>query len=116
VQQWQPQGTPIHQPNYAFAPHPMMMVRSPSQTLAVVSLCLGIASVTIGLCCYLDLVVAPAALITGGIALTQIKKDPTLNGGKGMAIAGMVMGGAGILLYILFFILYGAAVFLGNLH
>ena len=113
MQQWQ-QGQPVHQPNYSFAPHPMM-IRSPNQTLAVVSLCLGIGSLTIGWCCYLGLLLGPAALITGGIGLAQIKKDPSSNGGRGMAIAGMIMGGVCIILYVFFIILYGAALFLGNL-
>ena len=110
VQRWQPpQQSPTYQPNYAFAPHPMMMVSSPSQTLAVVSLCLGIGSITIGWCCSLGLLLSPAALITGGIALAQIKKDPNSSSGKGMAIAGMAIGGAFIVLWVIFMILWGLA-------
>jgi hypothetical protein len=113
AQQWQ-QAQPVHQPNYAFAPHPMMM-RSPNQTLPLVSLCLGIGSMTIGWCCYIGFLLAPAALITGGIALSQIKKDPASFSGKGLAVGGMITGGVFLVLYILILVLYGAAIFLGNL-
>jgi hypothetical protein len=106
-QQW-PQSQPVHQPNYAFAPHPMMM-RSPNQTLPLVSLCLGIGSMTIGWCCSLGLLLAPAAMITGGIALAQNKKNPDLYGGKGLAVGGIVVGGAFLVLWLIFMILWGIA-------
>src|SRR6478672_5267206 len=44
------------------------MTVAPNQTLAVVSLCLGIGSVTVGWCCSFGLILAPAALVTGYIA------------------------------------------------
>jgi len=64
----------------------------PSQTLAIVSLVLGIASVTIGWCCSLGIILGPAAGITGFIAMSQANKDPQHHGGKGLAIGGIVTG------------------------
>lgn len=91
------------------------MPMSPNQTLAIVSLCLGIASVTIGWCCYIGVLLSPAALITGFIALSQIKKDPKANGGRGLAIGGIVTGLVYIAIVVLVIILYGAAIFLSLL-
>lgn len=109
--QWQ-QPVPMGQQAPRFGTYGMAM--SPNQTLAVVSLCLGIGSITIGWCCSLGLLLSPAALITGGIALAQNKSNPQSYGGKGMAIGGMAAGGVFIVGYIIVIILYGAALFFGR--
>jgi hypothetical protein len=114
VQQWQP-GQPVHQPNYAFAPHPMMMVQSANQTLPIVSLSLGVASITIGWCCYIGVLLGPAAMITGFIGLAQNKSNPQAFGGKGLAIAGIAMGALYFVGLIFLIVIYGAAALLGNL-
>lgn len=77
----------------------------PQQTLAVTSLVLGIASVTLGLCCYFGILTAPISLVLGIVSLVQIKNDPVKNGGKGFAIGGIVTSGLyfGILLLIILF-------------
>jgi hypothetical protein len=59
-----------------------------TNTLAIVSLVLGI------LCC---LPFSIGALVTGSMAIKQIDADPTQTG-KGLAIAGMVLGGLGVLI------------------
>jgi uncharacterized protein DUF4190 len=104
-QQWQGQS---NAPGAQFRPY--MMPQGPNQTLAIVSLCLGIGSITVGWCCSLGLLLSPAALITGFISLAQSKKDPNNYGGKGFAIAGISIGGVFLLLYLIFIILYGAAI------
>jgi hypothetical protein len=88
---------------------------SPSQALAVTSLGLGIASVTIGWCCWVGMLLSPAALITGFIALSQIKKDPRSYGGRGFAIGGIVTGVIYISILILILVIYGAAIIGGGL-
>jgi len=108
--QWQ-QPIPMGQQPVAFGAYAGSM--SPNQTLAIVSLCLGLGSITVGWCCYLGLLLSPAALITGGIALAQNKSNPQSYGGKGMAIGGMAAGGVFILVFILIMILYGAAFLIG---
>lgn len=87
---------------------------SPNQTLAIVSLCLGVASVTIGWCCSLGLILSPAALITGFLALSQIKKDPQRNGGRGLAIGGISTGFVYLGILVLIVIFYGAAILLSG--
>jgi len=58
------------------------------------------------------LLLGPAALITGFIALAQNKKDPNSYGGKGLAIAGIATGGVFLLLYVIVILIYGLALLL----
>ncbi len=109
----QPAQPPAVWQNQQVMQYPMSM--TPRQTMAVVSLCLGIGSVTIGWCCSLGLLLSPAALITGFIALSQIKKDPQRNTGRGLAIGGIVTGVVYLAVYLLLMIVYGAALLFGGL-
>ncbi len=110
---WQQQPLVQQQPQQMFAQYPMSL--SPNQTLAVVSLCLGIGSLTIGWCCSLGLLLSPGALITGFIALSQNKKDPQKYGGRGLAIGGIVTGSVFLAAYLVIIIIYGAAILFGGL-
>ncbi len=110
ISPWQNQ--PL-QANQAYMP---AVVQGQNQTLATVSLCLGIASVTVGWCCSLGLILSPAALITGFIALSQIKKNPQSNGGKGLAIGGIVTGAIYLAVFVLIIVIYGMAIFFGNIR
>jgi len=110
--QWQ--GQAMNAPQGQFAP--FMMVASPSQTLAVVSLGLGIGSMTIGWCCSLGLLLAPAALITGFLALSYIKKEPDKYGGRGLAIGGITTGTVFISLYVLVMLIWGFSFFLNGMN
>jgi hypothetical protein len=107
VGQWQ--GQPMA-PQAQFSPY--MMTPTPSQTLAVVSLGLGIGSMTIGWCCSLGLLLSPAALITGFLALSYIKKDPKAYGGRGFAIGGIVTAAIFICFYILVIVIWGLSTFI----
>jgi hypothetical protein len=108
--QWQQQAAPAAQFG-AFA-----VQQSPSQTLALVSLGLGIGSMTIGWCCYLGLLLAPASIIVGFIALSQIKKDPNKFTGRGLAIGGMATSAVFLALFALLMVIWGIAAFSGNLN
>jgi hypothetical protein len=77
---------------------------------------LGIASVTIGLCCYLGVLLSPAAMITGFIYLSQNKKDPVQYPARGMAIGGIVTGIVYFAILALIIIIYGAAIISGGLR
>jgi Domain of unknown function (DUF4190) len=109
--QWQAQ--PMAAPRQQFGQY--AMTPGPNQTLAVVSLCLGIGSMTIGFCCSSGLLLSPAALITGFIALSQIKKEPNKYTGRGLAIGGISTGAAFIAIYALILIIYGVAIIGGSL-
>jgi Domain of unknown function (DUF4190) len=99
---WQNQQGIQNQPqNYP------MRVGSQDQTLATISMILGIIAVLIG-CCYGGIPLGAGAIITGVIALNNEKSDPTKYGGRGLAIAGIVTGAVGFSISIL--IIFFAAI------
>ncbi len=77
------------------------------KTLAIVSLVCGILSLT---CC--GPVTGIAALITGYMAKNNVDANPQQYDGRGMAIAGMIMGGISLVLTVLYFIFVGLFGFL----
>jgi len=63
----------------------------PSTGLAVTSLVLGIIAIPANCCCTLvGAALGIAAIVTGFLALNQVKSGT--GGGKGMAVAGMICG------------------------
>lgn len=112
-----PSPAPIAQWSAANAPLPQFgqyaIPLTPNQTLGIVSLGLGIGSLTVGWCCSVGLLLSPAALITGFVALSQIKKDPAKYGGRGFAIGGVITGIVFLAAYLLIMLIYGIAM-IGN--
>jgi hypothetical protein len=88
-------------------PPPPAYPPKPQQTLAVTSLILGIASVTLGLCCYFGILTAPISLVLGIVSLVQIKNDPKKFGGKPFAVAGIVTSGLYFGILVLIILFYG---------
>ena len=84
---------------------PPVASASVNQTLPIISLVLGIVSI----CCYISPLTGIAALITGYLGLKNVNNNPSQYGGKGLAIAGMIVGGIFFLLGIIYYIL----IFLG---
>jgi hypothetical protein len=87
---------------------------SVNQTLPIISLVLGIVS----LCCYISPLTGLAAVIVGFLGLKNIKNDPANYGGKGLAIAGMITGGALaviVIIYWIFIILVYGGLIAGSL-
>ncbi len=88
---------------------------SVNQTLPIISLVLGIVSI----CCYISPLTGLAALITGYLGIKNANNDPQTYGGKGLAIAGMIVGGimflVGAAYYIMIILVYagllGASLF-----
>ncbi len=64
---------------------------SRDQTLATISLVLGIISVFL-VCCFGGIFMGLPAAIVGFIAMKNAEREPGRYGGRGMAIAGMVLG------------------------
>ncbi|MEP6902572.1 MAG: DUF4190 domain-containing protein, partial [Actinomycetota bacterium] len=93
---WQDQGLGAQTPF-----QPPMAMQGQNQTLPIISLVLGIISI----CCYIGWATGPAALITGYLGMKNVNNDPNQYGGKGLAIAGMVVGGIFTVLWILYWIL-----------
>lgn len=71
------------------------------QTLAIVSLVCGILSI---FCCF-SIIVPIAAVVLGFIAKGKIDENPNEYGGRGLALAGMITGGIGLILGIIVIIL-----------
>jgi hypothetical protein len=96
-------------------PPPPAYVAGPQQGLAVASLICGIFSITVGWCCSLGLITGPVAIGLGIASLVQIKNNPARHTGKPLAITGIATGGAYLVFWILIFLIWGFAVFMGGI-
>lgn len=74
-----------------------------NQVLPTISLVLGICGLFLW-CCYGGFPFGIAALITGYLGYQNAEKEPLRYGGRGMAIAGMVLGTIGLLMTIMLII------------
>jgi hypothetical protein len=98
--QQQQQNTPFQQQNQAFMPPRR---HGGDQTLPTLALIFGILSFVFT-CCYGGFYFGIAATIIGYIGMNNANNNPDLYGGKGLAIAGMVLGAVsfiGTLIFIL---------------
>lgn len=102
------------QPGFRPPPPPAYPVAT-EKNMALLSMILGIVSITIGFCCYFGVLTAPVAIGLGVYALSLIKKDSNKYGGKGMAIAGIITGSLYFVFLILIILFYGLAALMGNL-
>lgn len=96
VSEWQNQDLGANTP---FQPPPS--ASGQDQTLAIVSLVCGILGI---LCC--GLVTGIPAIITGYMAKNNVDSNPNQYGGRGLALAGMILGGVSVLFSILGIIYY----------
>ena len=90
-------------------PPPPPNVQAQNKSLATASMILGIISITIGWLCMGPLL-AIAAIVTGAVALSQIKNTPERVGGKQMAVTGVVTGSLalfGIMIFYVFVLVAG---------
>jgi hypothetical protein len=94
VSEWQNQNLGA---NTAFQPP---AAGGQDQTLAIVSLVCGVLSI---LCC--GLLTGIPAIITGYMAKNNVDSNPTQYSGRGMALAGMILGGISVVLSIVIIIL-----------
>lgn len=102
--EWTPPPAPVAEwQNQNFGSNtpfqPPISGQGEDRTLAIVSLVCGILSLT---CC--GPVTGIAALITGFMAKNNVESNPQQYGGRGMALAGMIMGGISLVLTVLYFI------------
>ena len=94
ISEWQNQSIGQNTPF-----QPPLSGEAKDTTLAIVSLVCGILSLT---CC--GPVTGIAALITGFMAKNNVEGNPQQYGGRGLALAGMIMGGISLVLTVLYFI------------
>lgn len=102
VSEWQNQDLGANTP---FQPPPA--TSGQDQTLAIVSLVCGILSI---ICC--GAIAGIPALITGFMAKNNADANPNQYGGRGLALAGMILGGISVfftIIYILYIIFVGFA-------
>lgn len=104
---WQDQGLGQNTP---FQP-PVAGGEGANKTLAIVSLVCGILGI---LCC--GLLSGIPAIITGYMAKNNVDSNPQEYGGRGLAVAGMVLGGISIVLTIIVIILQVFLGVLGNIR
>ncbi len=85
-------GTPPAQSGYApyGAPGYPSAASRPTSGLAITAMVCGIAGIVL-FWAIIPVLASIVAVITGHMALGQIKRDPAL-GGRGMAIAGLILG------------------------
>jgi Domain of unknown function (DUF4190) len=98
-------GPPPQQPPPYGAPPPgyppPYQPPPPNNGLAVASLIMGIVGLT-----FLPIVASIGAIITGFMAKNQIDESNGTQGGRGMAMAGIVTGFIGVVLWALFIIVF----------
>lgn len=98
-------GAPPAFPSSATAAGIAMANRPRNNPMALTGMILGICSLTIGLVCCGPLF-AIGGIVFSIIGLSQIKNDPTQTG-RGMAIAGLITGILGLLLGVVFMVIFG---------
>ncbi len=96
-------------------PPPPRAFAAPKQGLAIWCMCLGIFSITFGWCCSIGMFSSVAALITGGIALSQIKSNPDRNTGKPLALVGIILASLYLVFWVLIMVLWGFGAMMGGL-
>lgn len=88
IQPWQSPQQSSQNPVYGL---PHGFVHSRDQTLPTISLVLGVFSLVL-ICCYGGIWLGLPAAIVGFLGMKNADGDPMKYGGRGMAIAGMVLG------------------------
>ena len=67
---------------------------------------LGIVSILFGCCCCaIGFPSAIGAVVCGVVAIQKINREPDVYGGKGLAIAGIVMGSSALVLSVISMVL-----------
>lgn len=91
-------------PAPGMAPQPPMMIGPPKAPgISIAALVLGIVSVCVP---YVNFVTMILAIVFGVIGINKANRDPTTVGGKGMAIAGLVLGIIAAAFWLIVFIFF----------
>jgi hypothetical protein len=93
-----------YQPVQQIQPFYPAQAQGQNQTLATVSLALGIISMLFA-CCYGGIPFGAAAMIVGFLGLKNVNENPMQYGGRGLAIGGIVTGVIGLLISLGLFLL-----------
>jgi len=86
------------------APGPISITPPPrTNSMAMTGMVMGILSITCGMCCCYGMPFNVLGIIFSLVALAQIRNDPQSQQGRSLAIAGLVLSLASIVLAALFF-------------
>jgi len=77
--------------------------------MALTGLIMGLMTVCFGWCCCYGLPFNILGIIFSSIGLSQINKNPQIEKGRGMAIAGLVLSVAGTILIVIVLLVFGFA-------
>lgn len=83
-----------------------LTVRQQDQTLPIIALVLGVMSLLFSCGCYGGIWLGIPAIVVGYLGMTNAAKDPNRYTGKGMAIAGIIIGGVTLLITLGFIVLF----------
>jgi hypothetical protein len=86
-------------------PPPPLYAQPPNKSLATAAMVIGIISVTVGWMCF-GPIPAIAAIIMGGVGLSQIKKNPERVGGRQFALVGVITGGLSLVIWAVVMVIY----------
>ena len=87
------------------APGPISITPTPrTNSLAMMSMVMGILAMTCGMCCCYGLPFNVLGIVFSLVALAQIRNEPRLQEGRGLAIAGLVLSLLSLVLSFLFFV------------
>lgn len=85
---------------------PPFVAAPPTNALAIWSLCTSIAGLALGPVCFFPVLACPVGAILGHISLSQIRRSGEQ--GRGLALAGVIVGWLATALVVLFIVLVGA--------
>lgn len=86
-------------------PPPPAYAQPPSKSLAIASMILGIISITVGWMCF-GPIPAIAAIVLGGVSLSQIKKNPDRVTGRPLALTGVITGSLALVMFAVVMVIY----------
>ena len=75
--------------------------------MAVAGLIMGILTLAFGWCCCYGMPFNLLGIVFSSIGLSQINKNPEIEKGKGMAIAGLILSIGGTVLIVLLALAFG---------
>jgi len=102
----EPGGQPYGQPGYGqqgygpygYGPQPPYGPQPVTNGKAIAALWTGIGALVLSLCCGAGLLAGPVAIVLGVKGRNEIRAGGDVQGGEGMALAGIVTGALAVLL------------------
>lgn len=96
------QAPPVRGPAGYPPRHPGAPGRPYNNTVGMLGMIFGIASIPLVFCCYIGLPLGAAGVIMGGIGVKKVSDGQANN--RGQAVAGIVCGAVGLVLAFLAFL------------